>query len=225
MDERKQELLQLIVEEYIATAEPVGSQFLVQKMNLPVSGATVRNEMRELEEEGFLTHPHTSAGRLPTEAGYTYYVDHLMKPAPARKKVVEDIQSIIKETQKELRLKELAKYVADAVGSAVIVAWKQDAFYYTGISNLFSQPEFQDYQHTVQMSQIFDHCEDRLNDLFLATNPEEVSVLIGKKNPLGSACTTIATQPEEQQLFAILGPMRMRYRDTIGLLRTVRDYI
>ena len=69
METRKRELLKLIVENYIETAEPVGSKFLIQRGNISVSAATVRNEMHELEREGYLTHPHTSAGRIPTELG------------------------------------------------------------------------------------------------------------------------------------------------------------
>ena len=73
MTERKIKLLKLIIENYIKTAEPIGSKFLANSGDLDVSAPTVRNEMRELESEGFLTHPHTSAGRIPTEEGYRFY--------------------------------------------------------------------------------------------------------------------------------------------------------
>ena len=79
ISERKQQLLKLIIENHIETAEPIGSKFLVSSGDLKVSDATVRNEMRDLENAGFLTHPHTSAGRIPTEEGYKYYVNDLIK--------------------------------------------------------------------------------------------------------------------------------------------------
>jgi heat-inducible transcriptional repressor len=80
LDKRKAYILATVVYEYIATAEPVGSQVLTQKYNLGISSATVRNEMAELEAAGYLVQPHTSAGRIPSDAGYRTYVDRLMQP-------------------------------------------------------------------------------------------------------------------------------------------------
>jgi heat-inducible transcriptional repressor len=83
---RQAELLRRVVEEYVATGEPVGSRTLVERTQLDVSASTVRAELAELERLGLLTHPHTSAGRLPTESGYRYYVDELLErlePSPA----------------------------------------------------------------------------------------------------------------------------------------------
>jgi heat-inducible transcriptional repressor len=80
LDRRKAFILATVVYEYIATAEPVASQTLTHKYNLGVSSATVRNEMAELEAGGYLVQPHTSAGRIPSDAGYRLYVDHLMQP-------------------------------------------------------------------------------------------------------------------------------------------------
>jgi heat-inducible transcriptional repressor len=77
--ERRQKLLQFIIDEYVNTAQPVGSGALVQKYRLPFSSATIRNEMAVLEDEGYITQPHTSAGRVPTDVGYRYYVETLMQ--------------------------------------------------------------------------------------------------------------------------------------------------
>lgn len=79
MDDRKRMVLSAIVNDYIATAEPVGSRTIVKKYKLGVSPATVRNEMADLEELGYIQQPHTSAGRIPSERGYRYYVDYLMR--------------------------------------------------------------------------------------------------------------------------------------------------
>ncbi len=75
---RQQNILRIIISEYIQTGTPIGSKTLVAKYNLGVSSATVRNEMAALEERGYLTQPHTSAGRIPTEQGYRYFVEKLM---------------------------------------------------------------------------------------------------------------------------------------------------
>ena len=75
MDQRKEKILKLVIESFIETAQPIGSKFLVEEKGLKISAPTVRNEMRELEKEGFLVQPHTSAGRFPTESGYKYYLE------------------------------------------------------------------------------------------------------------------------------------------------------
>ncbi|HXW50981.1 MAG TPA: heat-inducible transcriptional repressor HrcA [Candidatus Acidoferrales bacterium] len=80
LDRRKTSILGTVVYEYIATGEPVGSATLTQKYNLGISPATVRAELASLDEEGYLDQPHTSAGRIPSDRGYRYYVDHLMLP-------------------------------------------------------------------------------------------------------------------------------------------------
>src|SRR3954466_9085076 len=82
LDERKMEVLRAIVEDYVATQEPVGSKSLVERHNLRVSPATVRNDMAVLEEEGYIRQPHTSAGRVPTDAGYRLFVDKLSRVKP-----------------------------------------------------------------------------------------------------------------------------------------------
>lgn len=80
LDERKAAILRAVVEEYIDTAQPVGSGHVAQSPGVDVSSATVRNEMAALEADGFLRQPHTSAGRVPTEKGYRFFVDHLRQP-------------------------------------------------------------------------------------------------------------------------------------------------
>lgn len=81
MDERKANILRTVVEEYIATAQPVGSSHVAASPDVAVSSATVRNDMAALEQEGYLAQPHTSAGRVPTDKGYRYFVDHLGRRA------------------------------------------------------------------------------------------------------------------------------------------------
>ena len=80
LDERKAAILRAVVEEYIETAQPVGSSHVASAPGVDVSSATVRNEMAGLEAEGYLRQPHTSAGRVPTEKGYRFFVDHLRPP-------------------------------------------------------------------------------------------------------------------------------------------------
>lgn len=84
LDERLRRILRFVVESHVTSAEPIGSQYVRAEYHLSISPATIRNAMHELETLGLLSHPHTSAGRVPTEAGYRYYVDELMRPQPVR---------------------------------------------------------------------------------------------------------------------------------------------
>jgi len=92
LSERRQKLLQFIIDEYVTTAQPVGSNALVEKYGLPVSSATIRNEMAALEEEGYIAQPHTSAGRVPTDLGYRYYVEALMR----EERVPDELKQMIR---------------------------------------------------------------------------------------------------------------------------------
>lgn len=111
LDRRQQAILQAIIIEYITAAEPVGSEMLVQRYDLGVKSATVRNEMAEMSELGFLEQPHTSAGRIPSDLGYRYYVDRLIvtqEPTEAHKTRVRDtansgaLQDLLRETIRAL---------------------------------------------------------------------------------------------------------------------------
>lgn len=87
IDERKQRILRAVIEDYISTGEPVGSRTIARKHGFNVSPATIRNEMADLEELGFLEQPHTSAGRVPSDLGYRFYVDHFVRSMPADHRV------------------------------------------------------------------------------------------------------------------------------------------
>lgn len=121
MDERKRMILNAIILDYIATADPVGSRTIARKYNLGVSPATVRNEMSDLEEMGFIEQPHTSAGRIPSQSGYRYYVDCLMQKEPvaneARDLIRNELLNRIRETEVLIQitgklLSELTNYTA-----------------------------------------------------------------------------------------------------------------
>lgn len=221
MEKRQEQLLKLIVENYLQSAEPVGSSFLAEAEGLKLSGATIRNEMRDLEEKGFLAQPHTSAGRIPTELGYKYYIKNIMKVTLPKKKTQDGIKEHLrKESNKDKCLKSIGRDVAEQMNSVVMIALNRDVVYYTGISNLFSQAEFRDYAQAVEMSSIFDQCEERLEHLYEAVN-KEVKIFIGKENPLGAACGTVVAKVGQKGLFVVIGPMRMDYGRTVGFL----DYI
>jgi len=108
-------------------------------------------------------------------------------------------------------LKQTGKYIAADVHNAVIIAFGEDSLYYTGLSDLFSQPEFHDYAFTVQMSTIFDHVEERISYVFDLFTNSQPHVVIGEKNPFGGMCGLVGGRLGDKSLFAVLGPMRMDY--------------
>ena len=128
LDNRKKKILQAIIEEYIETAEPVSSGSLVDKENLGVSSATIRNEMAELEKIGFLEKPHTSAGRVPSQKGYRYYVDELLRDDKITAKEMQYIKSKLETKVNEIEdltkiatstLSEITHYTTVAIGPKV----------------------------------------------------------------------------------------------------------
>ncbi|NLK85923.1 MAG: heat-inducible transcription repressor HrcA [Clostridiaceae bacterium] len=118
MDERKKRILQAIIDDYIDTAEPIGSRTIARKHELGLSSATIRNEMADLEEMGYLAQPHTSAGRVPSDKGYRLYVDKLM---PAHDLKIEDIEKL--RSEMEFRINELSQLLRQA--SAVLSRFTQ----------------------------------------------------------------------------------------------------
>lgn len=95
MDVRAMKILSAIVDEYIRTGEPVGSKALAQREDISVSSATIRNTMAALEQEGFLDHPHTSAGRVPTFKGFRFYIDNLMSPEPIQPEEITALDRLL----------------------------------------------------------------------------------------------------------------------------------
>ena len=113
LDDRKKRILQAIVEEYINTAEPVSSASLVKNYSMEYSSATIRNEMAELEKLGLLDKPHTSAGRVPSEKGYRYYVDELMQD---NELTLEEIQYIQKQLETKVdEMEDLTKIATNTL--------------------------------------------------------------------------------------------------------------
>lgn len=219
LDIRKAQLLKLVVEYYIETAEPVGSRFLTEQSDLLMSPATVRNELHDLEEEHMLTHPHTSAGRVPTEHGYRYYVSHLMEKKMIESSFEKELSLLGDMYESEESMKSIVKAIAEYTENAVIVAFSPDRVYYTGMSRLFSQPEFKDIAQTVTVSAIFDACEDIMDDVFERVD-DFPTLLFGKENPFGELCGLVGVRigKNKEKVCAVLGPMRMNYTKTVPVM-------
>ena len=123
LDDRKASILRAVVEEYIHTAQPVGSGHVASAPEVAVSSATVRNDMATLETEGYLAQPHTSAGRIPTDAGYRYYVDHLTGRTSLDRTSAQQVKSFFDRTHGELErmLVDTSRLLSGLTGTAAVV--------------------------------------------------------------------------------------------------------
>ena len=223
MDKRKEIILNTIIKEYLKTGAPVGSGVLVEKYKLDISPATVRSEMAILEDEEYIKQPHTSAGRVPTEKAYKLFVRNLKKTRLG--KTDESSLAEALKNKDELAFKEVAKLVSNLSGSAVFWAFHRHNLYYTGISNLFQQPEFSQIEMVYDISTVIDSLDEIIDSIFDKIG-FEVKTLIGSDNPFGGFCGTLISRYHYQGkvgLFGIIGPMRMDYEKNLAIMRFLTD--
>lgn len=227
MDKRQSQLLNLVIESYIDTAEPVGSKFLVATASLNWSEATVRNDLRFLEEQGYLTHPHTSAGRVPTLKGYQFYVGQLnLNTIKYSKKEGLLLEEAIKlNADLEAAQKNIAKELVVLSSETVIVAFSPEKVYYTGLANLFKKPDFMDFGLVAEVFNVFDTCEDCLPNFFDEVSGEP-KYFLGSEHPFGNMLSVLSMKFNKgNSLIALFGPQRMDYKHNWGLMNKVKELI
>lgn len=221
---KKQNLLDAIIKEHIATGVPVGSSVLVDKYDLNISPATARQRMAELELDGLIFQPHTSAGRVPTEKAYRLFIDQI-KTKTISSLLVNDFEDILntRETEKELVFKKLAKKLAKESELAVFWALHRHNLYYTGISNLLAQPEFAQLNKVYDISNIIDEIDEIIDNIYDDTETG-IRILIGTQNPFGDFCGTVLSKyrvDNVEGMFGIIGPMRMDYEKNFNLINYI----
>lgn len=219
ISERGRTILDIIVKEHIKTAEPVGSSIIVQKYNVGLSPATVRNVMSNLEEMGYIAQPYTSAGRIPTKKAYDLHMEEIKEKKLSNKSIKTLDQSFKKD------LKKTAKALAQLSDGAVFWTFDNNDIYYTGLSKLLHQPEFRQSELILDISEMMERLDEIVFDMFDEIG-SEVEVLIGPDNPFNPACTSVVVKYESKQgsgMFGILGPMRLDYPKIIALVNHVRN--
>jgi len=225
ISDRKKSILLAIIKEYIKNVQPVSSGMLVDRCKLEISSATVRNEMAELEEEGYIFQPHTSAGRIPTELAYKLFVEeHVLfrkkKDDDKYKKVLDEIFDYNQES-----FKKVAKKLADISGNAIFWAFHKNDLYYTGISNLFIQPEFKQSNVVCDVSIVIDRMEEIIADIFDKLKIGE-NVFIGSENPFGQFLSSLVLKYEQKKqrgVVGIMGPLRMDYEKNLDLINYLKN--
>ena len=161
-DSRRKEILSAAIDYYIRTATPVSSGVLVQEYGFTLSPATIRNVFAELEEQGYLTHPHTSAGRIPTQKGYRYYVDYLMKEIKLLGAEKERVESDYRKSIRQLEslLDKTSQVLSDLTHYTGIVALQaNERLFYKGASFMAEQPEFKNIEKIRNVLQLLEQKE------------------------------------------------------------------
>jgi len=221
-NERRKKILFTLISEYIKTAQPVSSGLLADKYNLGVSPATIRNEMMALEEDGFIYQPHTSAGRVPSELAYLEQVKNLSSSWPKIK-----AEKLVEVLKKKDDLRQAAKALAEYSSNAVFWAFHKNDLYYTGLSNLFSQPEFKESKVVCNVSSVIDQMEEIIDKVFNDLD-DEIVFKIGSSNPFAPFLGTVFLKyrrNKQSGLCGILGPMRMDYGKNAALLEIINNNI
>lgn len=221
MTKRQEQILSAIVEQYAEVASPVGSNLLAKVFN--VSSATVRAEMAELEHNGYIAQPHTSAGRVPTDKGYRFYVNNLLddKEAGSARRTEKALTARVQSggvPERTIRnTVDTLVELTHNLGLATI----GNQLYMSGLSNLFGQPEFMQNGQVQEVARLLDNLEPWLQE----TAPNQpLSVFIGRENPIGAGagCSLIVSRfrspYSDNSYIGILGPTRQSYRDVMNLV-------
>jgi heat-inducible transcriptional repressor len=221
MTERQQNILRAIVEQYAEVAAPVGSHLLAKLFN--VSSATIRAEMAELERTGYITQPHTSAGRIPTDKGYRFYVNQTTESGDLETSSRGERALTARIGEGSVPERAIRNTVDTLVelthnlGLATI--GKQ--LYMSGLSNLFGQPEFMNANQVREVALLLDNLEPWLRE---AAPNKPLSVYIGAENPIGrsAGCTLIISKfrspYSDKSFIGVLGPTRQSYREVMSLV-------
>jgi heat-inducible transcriptional repressor len=222
---RQTQILKAIIEEYIATAEPVGSETLDKKYNLGVSPATIRNEMVRLTDMKLLKQPHTSAGRSPTPQAMKHYVEQLMKPRDMsvtdEVAVKEKIWDYRSEVDKLLR--EATKTLAERTKALALTATAEGDLYYAGAANILDMPEFYDYGLTHRLFETLDQFDYWWE--ILKQHEDAFDIILGEDiadRGLLSQCGFVYTKftsPHMSGAIGVVGPSRLNYSHIVPIVR------
>lgn len=233
LTERQKQLLKAIVEEYIATAEPVGSEAIVEKYSLGVSPATVRNEMVTLTRDGFLKQPHTSSGRSPTPTGFKIYIKELMKEQDVTVKDEVEIKEHLWDHRFHLHrlLRQATRELAEKSGSLAIAMTEEGDLYQSGAHSILDMPEFYDIDLTKTILMMADRTEMLNQVLDRAVINEPVTVLLGDDlgneylEYCGFVFAPFGSGKKNAGVIGILGPNRMSYPRVVPTVRYFGDLL
>ena len=228
--DRQEKILGQIIEEYAETASPVGSVTMAKLFN--VSPATIRAEMARLESAGLIAQPHTSAGRVPTDAGYRYYVNNLATNTADNKDWLDEhtaedrgIHALEKRVNSQSRADAAIRGAVDSLVELtgnLGLATVGGQLYLSGISRLFMQPEFMDTGRVQAVAKLLDNLEPWLRE---AAPGEALNIFIGHENPIGKnsevslIISKFVSPFSDRSYIGVLGPTRQNYMRVMALVK------
>ena len=224
---RQTQLLKVIIDEYIETAEPVGSVSIEKKYDIGVSPATIRNDMADLTTKGYLKQPHTSAGRIPTSLAIKFYINQLMEEK--KLSLTDEVQA--KENVWDARnnldqlLKDATQALAEKTHQLAVTTLSDGSKYIYGHSMIFDYPEFTNFEVSRSIFSILEH-NRRFNELFFEhlTGATPIEILFGEElgweffEPVGVVASRFQIG-NKQGAIGVLGPIRLNYASVIPLVR------
>lgn len=226
LTERQKNLLRAVIEKYIETAEPVGSETIEKESNLGVSPATIRNEMAKLTALGYLKQPHTSAGRIPTSVGMKFYVDQLMEEKALSLRDEVAIKEELSEEKEQFNrlLRHTAQVLANQTHSLAIATDETGDIYAAGMANILDMPEFYDIDMTKAVLSMVDRFDMIKQIIDRVRAEEQVRILFGDELdiPYLEPCGFIVTRyqmPSHQGYLGVIGPSRQNYPTIIPTMR------
>lgn len=228
LDNRKKRILEAIIEEYVQTAEPVSSGSIVKHYDLGCSSATIRNDMAELEDIGYLDKPHTSAGRIPSNKGYRFYVDTLLKDDKLTQKEIQYIKSRLAEKVSEFE--ELTRIATETLSEitnyTTMLINQNNDIEFNLLKNMFNFPEMQRIDTAQNLIKLLDEKEILLEEIRTAIN-EDIDIHIGNENDTDvlkdfSIITyNHVLNGKYMGTIGIIGPTRMNYSKVISLMKYI----
>jgi len=227
LSERQEQIIKSLVREYIKTAEPVSSKFLAEKYDFGICPSAIRLEFQSLIREGFLEQPHTSAGRVPTDKAYRFFVDSLKEKR--EEKIEEELEDIIKGVENKFRMaSEIAKFIADNSSSFVNMYFEKEGLNLKeGLNEIFKGPESKNQNFVDSFVNFINNFEKNIDKL--QTNSQKM-VYIGEEShiPRSKDITIICSEcnlPSQKVFITILGPKRMDYEKNIKLINSLNKVL
>lgn len=229
LTQRQIEILKSLIEEYIETAEPVGSETLEKKHSLSASPATIRNEMVRLTDLGYLKKTHISSGRVPTSTALKFYVKQLMKEkelSVAEEVAVKEKVWDLRDKEREF-LQEVVRSLAEKSKTLAIVSTEDGEVFFAGYSNILEMPEFFDIDLTKTLLSAVDEIQCFRTIFEGIIDDNDIHVLMDEelgpklKGPLSMVFTKFHTPMKGNGEIGVLGPERLNYN---YIVPTVRYY-
>lgn len=229
---RQVQILRAVIQEFIETAQPVGSDTIDRKYSIGVSPATIRNEMVQLTKQGYLQKTHSSAGRIPTPMALKLYVNELMKEKELSVADEVSAKEKIWHTRDELDdlMSEISKVLAEKSHALGISMMNNRRVFSSGYANLLNMPEFYDIQVTRQVLQLIEEVQ-ALEEMFnQSVGENQVQVIYGQElgnrnlEPIGVIYTSFSVRGTPCRI-GVIGSSRFDYPYIIPMMRYVRSLV